>query len=140
MRVAAVAGAAARSCSNDAPPAGAKSRPTTRTSGNASRSGGLTAAKPSSTTSAFTEASEQDEDLLGDREPPVERHQQRAEPRAGIEQDEVVGMVGRQDRDAVAAADAELRFERARGRGNARGEAPHRSACGRETASPACRA
>ena len=49
---------AARICSNDAPPAGAKSRPTTRASGNTSSKGGLTAAKPSSTTSALTETSE----------------------------------------------------------------------------------
>ena len=32
----------------------------------------------------------------------------RAEPRAGVEQHQIVGMIGGEDRDAVAAPDAEL--------------------------------
>ena len=81
-----------------------------------------TAAKPCSTTSTFTAASRQDEHLLGHREAPVQRHQHRAEPRAGIEQHQIVGMVGREDRDAVAAPDAEPRFQRARGLRDALGK------------------
>ncbi len=77
-------------------------------------SGAMTAAKPFSTTSTLTRRVGEDEQLLRHREPPVERHQHRAEPRAGIEQHEIVGMIERQDRDAVAAADAELGFQRAR--------------------------
>ena len=57
----------------------------------------------------------QDEQLLGDREPPVQRHQHGAEPRAGIEQHEIVRPVQAEDRDAVAAADAEFGLQRARG-------------------------
>ena len=37
----------------------------------------------------------EDEHLLRHREPPVERHQHRAEPRAGIEQHQIVGMIER---------------------------------------------
>ena len=58
MRIAAVAAAGRQQLLERRPPAGAKSRPTTRTSGNASISGAITAANASSTTSAFTEASE----------------------------------------------------------------------------------
>ena len=53
-----------------------------------------------------------DEHLLGGREPPVQRHQHRAEPRAGIEQHQIVGTIEAEDRDAVAAADAEFGFQR----------------------------
>jgi len=48
----------------------------------------------------------QDEFLLGNRKPPVQRHQDRAEPRAGVKQHEVVGAVQAEDRDAIAAANA----------------------------------
>ena len=58
----------------------------------------------------------EDEQLLGNGEPPVERHQQRAEPRTSVEQHEIIGLIGGEDRQAVSAPDAELRFERA-GRG-----------------------
>ena len=64
----------------------------------------------------------QDVDLLRHRQPPVERHQQGAEPRAGIEQHQVVGMVGGQDGDPIARAHAQLRFQRARGLADAPGE------------------
>ena len=56
----------------------------------------------------------QDEQLLGDRKPPVQRHQHGAEPRAGIEQHEIVRPVQAEDRDAIAAADAEFGLQRAR--------------------------
>ena len=79
------------------------------------RAAPTTPANACSTTSAFTEASAQDVDLLRHREPPVERHQHGAEPRAGIEQHEIVGMVGGEDGDAVAAPHPQLRFERACG-------------------------
>ena len=61
----------------------------------------------------------EDVDLLRHGEAPVERHQQRAEPRAGIEQHEIVRVVGGEDGDAVAAAHAQLRFERTGRVGNA---------------------
>ncbi len=77
-------------------------------------SGRQTAANACSTTSTFARRVGQNEHLLRHREPPVQRHQHRAEPRAGVEQHQIVRMVERQDRDAVAAADAELRFQRAR--------------------------
>ena len=127
--------------SNETPPAGAKSSPTTLDVGQRlAAAAAITAAKLSSTTSAFTEASRQDEDLLGHREPPVERHQHGAEPRAGIEQDQIVGMIGGEDRHAIAAADAELAISaRARRRRCAR-RRPHRSACGPQTGSRSCRA
>ena len=57
----------------------------------------------------------QDEQLLGHRQPPVQRHQHGAEPRAGIEQHQIVRPVQAEDRDAVAAADAEFGLQRARG-------------------------
>ena len=50
----------------------------------------------------------QDEHLLGDGEPPVKRHQHRTEARARVKQHQIVGMIGRKDRHAVAAPDAEL--------------------------------
>ena len=50
----------------------------------------------------------EDEELLGDSQPPVQRHQHRAEPRACIEQDQIVRPVQAQDRDAVTTADAEF--------------------------------
>ena len=52
----------------------------------------------------------QDEQLLGHRQPPVQRHQHGAEPCAGIEQHEVVRPVQAEDRDAIAASDAEFRL------------------------------
>ena len=58
----------------------------------------------------------QDEQLLGNGEPPVERHQQRAEARTSVEQNEIIGLIGGEDRHPVSAPDAELRLERA-GRG-----------------------
>ncbi len=54
----------------------------------------------------------QDEQLLGHRKPPVQRHQHGAEPRTGIEQYEVVRPVQAEDRDAVATADAEFGLQR----------------------------
>ncbi len=57
----------------------------------------------------------QDEQLLGHRKPPVQRHQHGAEPRAGIEQHQIVRPVQAEDRDAIAAADAEFGLQRARG-------------------------
>ena len=57
----------------------------------------------------------QDEQLLRHRETPVDRHQHRAEPGAGVEQDKIVGVIGGQDRDAVAPDDAKLGFQRPRG-------------------------
>ncbi len=56
----------------------------------------------------------QNEELLGDRETPVQRHQHRPKPRASIEQHEVVRPVEAEDGDAIAAADVELRLQRAR--------------------------
>ena len=56
----------------------------------------------------------QDEQLFGHRKPPVQRHQHGAEPRAGIEQHQIVGPVQAEDRDAIAAADAEFGLQRAR--------------------------
>ena len=50
----------------------------------------------------------QNEHLLGHRQPPVERHQQRAEPGTGMEQHEIIGMIGGEDADPVAAPDAAL--------------------------------
>ena len=50
----------------------------------------------------------QNVELLGHGKPPVERHQHRAQPRTGIEQHQEIGMIGRDDRDAIAARDAEL--------------------------------
>ena len=107
--------APSNSAASELPLSGEKSRPTMRTSGSASVSGAITGAKASSITRAFTDASQQDVDLLGDRKTPVERHQQGAQPRAGVEQHQVVRVVGGKDGDAVAAADAELRFQGPRG-------------------------
>ncbi len=67
----------------------------------------------------------QDVELLGHREPPVQRHQHRAEPRAGIEQHQIVAMIGGEDRNAVAAPDAEFGFQRAGGVDDARMQARH---------------
>ena len=64
----------------------------------------------------------QDVDLLRHRESPVERHQQGAEPGAGIEQHQDVRVVGGEDGDPVARPHPQLRFQRARGRGDAPGE------------------
>ena len=64
----------------------------------------------------------QDELQFRHRKPPVQRHQHRAQPRAGVEQHQVVGMVHRQHRDAVAATHAQLRFQRARKCSDALGE------------------
>ena len=61
----------------------------------------------------------EDIDLLRHGEAPVERHHQRAEARAGIEQHEIIRVVGGEDGDAVAAANAQLRFERTGGVGDA---------------------
>ena len=55
-----------------------------------------------------------DEQQLRHRKTPVQRHQYCAEPRAGIEQDNIFRPVETEDRDAVAAADAELSLQRAR--------------------------
>jgi hypothetical protein len=52
----------------------------------------------------------EDEHLLRDGEAPVERHQHGAEPRAGVEQHEIIGMIGGENRHPVAARDAKLRF------------------------------
>ena len=57
----------------------------------------------------------EDEHLLRHRQPPVQRQQQGAKPRAGIKQHQIIRMIEREDRDAVAAADAKLRLQRARG-------------------------
>ncbi len=89
---------------------------------------GRTAAKACSTTSTFTDGIGQDEQLLGHREPPVQRHQHGAEPRAGIEQHQIVGMVQAEDRDAVAAADAEFVFSARAVCGDARARTRHSSA------------
>ena len=64
----------------------------------------------------------QDVDLLRHREPPVERHQQGAEPGAGIEQHQDVRVVGRENGDPVARTHPQLRFQRARGLIDAPGE------------------
>jgi len=61
----------------------------------------------------------QDVELLRHCKPPVDRHQHRAQASAGIEQHQIVGVIGGEDRDAIAAGHAELRFQRTRGRGNA---------------------
>ncbi len=53
----------------------------------------------------------QDEELLGDREPPVQRHHDRAEAGAGIEQDQIVWPVHAQDRDAITATNAAFRLQ-----------------------------
>ena len=94
VRVAAVA-AAGREQIVEAMPRRRKSRPTMRTSGSACFSGATTAAKPCSTHQRLHRRIGQDEHLLRHREPPVERHQHRAEPRAGIEQHQIVGMIER---------------------------------------------
>ena len=70
-------------------------------------------AKACSSTSTLHRGIRQDEQLLGDRQPPVQRHQHRAEPRAGVEQHQIVRPVQAEDRDAVAAADAEFGLQRA---------------------------
>ena len=83
----------------------------------------------------------QDVDLLRDGEPPVERHQQGAEPGAGIEQHQIVGMVGGQDSDPVAGPHPQLRLQRPRrqhdalrqaGIGQLRARKPDRRLVGRE--------
>ena len=62
------------------------------------------------------------EELLGDSQPPVQRHQHRAKPRARIEQNQIVRSIQAQDCDAVPAADAELLLQCRRGALDARGE------------------
>ena len=55
----------------------------------------------------------ENEQLLGHGEAPVERHQHGAEPGAGIEQHQIIRSVQAEDRDTIAAADAEFGLQRA---------------------------
>ncbi len=103
--------------------AGVKSSPRMRTSGSALLSGATTARERLLDHQRLHRCVGQDVDLLRDGKPPVERNQHRAESRAGIKQHEVVGMIGGEDRNAVAAADACLRFQRPRRRCDAPGKA-----------------
>ena len=50
----------------------------------------------------------EDEELFGDRQPPIQWHQHCAEPRTRVEQDQVVRPIQAQDRDAVTASDTKL--------------------------------
>ena len=53
--------------------------------------------------------------MLGDGEPPVQRNQHGAEPRAGIQQHQIIRPIQAEDRDAIAAADAVFGLQRAGG-------------------------
>ena len=64
----------------------------------------------------------ENEQLFGDRQPPVQRHQHGAEPGAGVEQHQVVRTVEAENGDTVASADVALRLERARGAFDSRRE------------------
>ena len=57
----------------------------------------------------------EDEHLLGHGETEIHRHQHRAQPRAGIEQHQVIGAVEAENGDAIAARDAAFGFQRAGG-------------------------
>ena len=119
VRVAAIAAARCRAGRRTS---GAKSRPTMRTSGSACRQRLDDRRKTLLHHQHLHRRIRQDEHLLGHGEPPVERHQHRAKPRAGVEQHQIVRMIEREDRDAVAARHAELRFQRARRLRDAFGE------------------
>src|SRR5260221_7550612 len=54
----------------------------------------------------------QNEQLLGPCKTPVQRHQHRAEPCAGIKQHQIVRPVQAEDRDAIAAADTQFGLQR----------------------------
>ena len=95
---------------------GAKSRPTMRTSGSACVKRRDNGAKACSTTSALRRRIGEDEHLLGHREPPVERHQHRAEPRAGVEQHQIVGMIQARIATRSPRPTPSSCFQRARGR------------------------
>jgi hypothetical protein len=53
----------------------------------------------------------QNKKLFRHGQPPVDRHQHGAEPSAGVKQHKIIGMIGGEDSNAVAAADAEPRFQ-----------------------------
>ena len=55
----------------------------------------------------------QNEQLLGHCKTPVQRHQHRAEPCAGIKQHQIVRPVQAEDCDAIAAADTQFSLQRA---------------------------
>src|SRR2546430_2847100 len=55
----------------------------------------------------------QNEQLLGHCKTPVQRHQQRAEPCAGIKQHQLVRPVQAEERDAIGAADTQFSLQRA---------------------------